>query len=568
MQGDVQAHRCVNPLTVELYHPTISGFSNFQFLEDTFGSFVPNRDGAVRRCFSLARMSRAKTLVREMIDPVGMLLYEHQQLSRTKTAVVECVFRFSFWRRFFLHKDEIKSLSSDDCLGYAIIQEIKLATGERRWNVFEAVFQPVLKSNWVIPRLGVYDFNVGGCSFCIRGNLYCQQDGLSTVCAHVALRTLISRVSPKHDISYKTIDDVARKVCDINLELGLTIQQIEAVLDDAHIEYEDFCYDRELICDKGKSTFISDDTPIERFIHAGVESGMGSLFGFKVECPETIDRRGRSSEMMTDGIKTDSRHIIPIFGHSFNGLSWINEAGRRYFRKNGASVLYTTGTCWTDGYLGHDDNVGPEVFIPQNYVRTKYHSYVLNLLKPSYHSTGVFVEDIARELLETYLGSKLPQSPSWSRRLCHMVRNTPTEIVYRAVSMTRCDYCKWLAQARDWAGMSESESDCLALEDELPSQLWIVEISCPHLYPGNLRKIGDMIFDAEKIKYKNKPHNGQNRQLFVLARFPSLYMLHPKIAVNSVDKNDKVLVYQQRASRICSHTPCITIGVGNVVSNV
>lgn len=566
MEDNVQEHRCVDPITIELYHPSSVGFSNFQFLEDSFGAFVANRDSAVRRCFSLARMLGTKTIVRELIEPSGMLLYEHQQIAQKYASGDRYVYRFSFWREFLFCKDELEKVTSEECLGYAIIQTISLRDGEKRLNVFEAVFQPVLKSNWVLPRIGVYDLNVGGCKFSIHGNLYCQQDGISTVCAHVALRTLISRVSPLHDISYEKIDRVARKVRDIDLELGLTIEQIEAVLDDAQLRYEDFCYDKDLISEEIKATFVSDDMPIERLIHSGVESGQGTLFGFKVDHKESSIPIKTTHEKS----KKDSRHIIPIFGHSFNGLSWFNEAGRQYFRNKHENALYATGTCWTDGYLGHDDNVGPEVFIPQNYVQDRYHSYVLNLLKPDYRSAGVFVEDIARELMETYIGAQLPKGHQWALRLRQMVRYSPTAIVYRAISVTRCDYCKWLMQTRDWAGAFESESDCLKLEKELPVQLWVVEVSCQHLYPCNLRKIGDIVFDAKKIDKRDRSRD-TDLPLFVLARFPALYMLHPQFAIDVDTKNEdngKALVYEKRGSRLCSHTPCIPVGAGSVISNV
>ena len=567
MLDDVQAHRCVPPIKIELYHPLLAGFSNFQFLEDSFESFAPNRDGAVRRCFSLARMLETATLVRELIDPAGMLLYQHEQLSRKRATVNGFIFRFSFWREFLVHEDEIKLLSNDDCLGYAIVQEIRLETGEARWNVFEAVFRSVTKPNWVLPHVGVYDFNVGGCRFSIRGNLYCQQDGLSTVCAHVALRTLISRVSPLHDISYEKIDQVAKEVHSIDLKLGLTIGQIEKVLEDAELEYEDFCYDKDLISEKGNAMFVSGDIPIERLIHAGVESGFGSLFGFKVESKVNGEANSCPSPLTAEA-KKDSRHIIPIFGHSFNGLAWFNEAGRQYFREKNVTLLYSTGTCWTDGYLGHDDNVGPEVFIPQNYVQSKYHSYVLNLLKSKYHCAGIFVEDVARELMETYIGKQLPKTTHWSRRLRQMVLHTPTEIVYRALSMTRRDYCKWLVQSRDWEGRFELETDCLLLEKELPELLWVVEVSCPHLYPGNLRKIGDIIFDARSITQKERSCSDQPTPLFSIARFPMLYMIHPRIVANTDDENDKGLAYGKRESRIFSHTSCIPVGVGKLIRNI
>ena len=61
------------------------------------------------------------------------------------------------------------------------------------------------------------------------------------------------------------------------------------------------------------------DFPYRKFLYSGVESGVGGLLGFNCG--------------------GDSRHIIPVFGHTFNKDTWASDAESAYFQV-GSGLCY------------------------------------------------------------------------------------------------------------------------------------------------------------------------------------------------------------------------------------
>ena len=81
----------------------------------------------------------------------------------------------------------------------------------------------------------------------------------------------------------------------------------------------------------------------------------------------------------------------------------------------------------------------------------------------------------------------------------------------------------------------------------LPKHLWMVEISFPHLFPVNERKIGEVILSAEE---------GASRMTrgVILIRLPSRYLLPVMEPGASVELENAPC--DEMASAIQSHTPC------------
>lgn len=100
-------------------------------------------------------------------------------------------------------------------------------------RVYESVTRPSRLPNNFVRGGQDWPCQVDGKMFKVNGYLYAQQNGLTNVCAHVALRSAAARFHAAGDMSYREmnrllgVDHVKVKTS------GLTYQQMQAVLEAA-----------------------------------------------------------------------------------------------------------------------------------------------------------------------------------------------------------------------------------------------------------------------------------------------------------------------------------------------
>lgn len=573
-----ERHRCVEAEKTEFHHFPESVFHH---IRTCYGSDCD----AIHRCFSLARLYGAKMYVDELIPTVGQLeddlldfVYrgkgkknsDADKISRKYAELVArpeqdkiyaahtdgscCAFkaqRISFWRKSLMGMSSDKRLSAlselknSDCIGYVILIKagsVKNQPDRIRWIVYESALDGRSALRGVMPQPAVYSFRVGSCIRKLSGRLYCQQNGRTSVCAHVAIRSMLSALLPEHDISYRRISDLAKYSGG-----PMTIAQIRRVFRTLGFTVHDW------VCDNRKR---NGKIPLYHCLYSGVESGAGSLLGFNI--------RNHTSEG-TDSSKRE-QHIIPVFGHTFNKHMWVNEASGYYFQsglKNPKSFLSDN---WVSTFIAHDDNVGPNVYIPRFYVEQFALSSVISVIprKADLHGrcyrAGVVAErtavawlqdDVLRHLQEWkgYYEDN-PWLDCLREALASGVSDPETSIarvVLRSVFISRDQYRRQLMQDRDRNGNIESREVVAGIVGKLPEELWMVEFSLPHLFPVNERKLGEILLDAN-------PHRKKRTRGVVLIRLPTRYLL-PESKCKVRNRLSAVDCYEQ-PSQIDSHMPC------------
>jgi len=294
----MEKHRCALPqkIRIESLDPP---FSCFERVEAAFG-----RNPAIHRCFSLARSFNAKTLVTEDIEAEGLIESENEELSELDPNFKPgSTKRISFWQTPFHQERKLSRLISDDLVGYAILKRDVIPGKKVRydgWHVFEAVFRKYDHKHNCVPCPGLYNLQVGSVRFSITGVLYGQQNGLNKACAHVAIRSLLSRFLPEKDVSYAEINETARlhAIGEYRPKDGLSVQQMRAVLKKCGVAFRDVDYDEAAKTNPD----VRQTQPYQKYLYAGIESGVGGLLGFSMSGP------------MAD----TSRHIVPFYGHTFN----------------------------------------------------------------------------------------------------------------------------------------------------------------------------------------------------------------------------------------------------------
>lgn len=419
-------------------------------------------------------------------------------------------------------------MSGKDLIGYAILKhDIVESTDYDHWHVFEAVFRKYPHPHNCVPASTVFKVTIGDKHYSVHGVLYCQQNALNKSCAHVALRSLISRHLPEGDIAYRKINDLA----EIHPESekkpgdGLTVAEIRKVLQGLGIGFRDIDYTQD--------DSLRETHPYQKFLYAGIESGAGGLLGFHLSGP-VVSSQG------------PPRHIIPFFGHTFNKDTWVPDAELSYFNLGG-SVGYVPSENWTSSFIGHDDNFGSNYCVPRLYVTQKQADYVVELLNKGAQYGGVQAEAVTLNFIYSLQSSLTKSSGNndWIKRLVEFIK--VKKIVLRAIFVPKSTYLKQLKSMADWDGKREDETIVELLEKLLPDNIWVVEISLPQLFPANERKIGEVLLNP--YEPVDAEHDVDFR-LFLMARLPCFYFFLKSFETTRPD-------FLRISSKIQSHMPLI-----------
>jgi hypothetical protein len=518
------AHRTVLSCTTPLIQSFDAPFSVFSFAEKFSGG------SAFHRCFSLARSFLTQTLVIETIPSVGILEEENEEICALGYALSkQPIYRFSFWSETIGSASEIQHLQSKQLIGYVILkcdQHIDShGQTQERWHVFEAVFQKYQHDHNCVPRQVSYPVRVGEVVFEVRGVLYCQQNALNKACAHVAMRSLISRIVKEGDVSYAWLNRVARQATEGGVYCprdGLTPLQIRAVFDALGVKYRDMDY--------SGHPQLREIHPYQKYLYAGIESGYGGLLGFKMDGPEAHN----------------DRHIIPFYGHTFNKDTWVPDAQISYFNIGG-KVGYIPSESWTSSFIGHDDNFGANFCVPRLYAKPENVEYVVELFGIGVQYSGVTAEVLGLQFLYSLCPYMTAATNIWVARLNFYSHPSRQRVVLRALSVSSERYIEHLRTIQDWDGNRENIELIDLMTPLLPKMLWIVEVSLPHLFPANEHKLGEIVLDATRVPDEEAD---VDFNLFVFARLPKQYIVNTK---NNSNKPDFASV----PSFLCSHVELI-----------
>lgn len=531
---DSQCHRTQSPSLGTTFQDLSAPFSSFDFIDRHFAASL-----AIRRCFSLARSNQdCKTLTIEKIGEMGLLLDENDDLRNRGCFTATDIYRLGFWTVPISDNKDFQKVSGDSLYGYAIIKCDGRSQDQARWYVFESVFRKYDHPHNCVSDPATYTVNIGSKLFEIPGVLYCQQNGITKACAHVALRSLLSRILPSRDVSYADINAIAAPLAIGGANYydparGLSADQMRAVLNHFGVAYLDIDY---TVGEKspGESP-MRKFLPYQKLVYSGVESGYGAMVGFNMPNPN-------------DPLKP-FRHIIPFYGHTFNKDTWVSDAEPCYFSFKGGG--YIPSESWTSSFIGHDDNFGCNFCVPRLYITPSQADYVIELLHQDVRFNGLKAELAAISILPE-LVKFLDKENVWQRRLEGAFKSPVAQVILRSVCITPKQYFAHLSQLEDWLGNSEDNRlvEGWASTPSWPAKMWVVEVSLPQLFPANERKIGEIVLDATTDFDMSRKIPALSTLMF--ARLPGSYFLQD--VANASDGGLNLHVWN---SCIQSHVPVL-----------
>ena len=480
-------------------------FSAFDFVEDRFSGSPP-----IRNLFSMSRAREGKTLVLEVVPATDGVAEENEDLAVQDSEFRSlAVIRVSFWDCVFEGDDPVPD---GGCLGYAILKNDCLAKqGRIGWFIYEAVFGINQHAHNYINAAAEFEFSCRGAKVSVRGCLYAQQNTVNKTCAQVAIRSIASTYLGRNDISYRQINELAKVHNPAFVASdGMSNDEIVYVLSELGLNV--------IPTDYGlfESEFpqIREAYPYPKPVYSGIEGGCGALVSFRLDGPDA----------------PAVGHVIPFFGHTFNGDAWAPVAGPAYFRI-GESVRYLPSRAWTSNFLIHDDNFGANLCIPQNFLDRAHVQCVFELLPQGWTYSGTLAEGAAAGYFYSLLPNLVPSNElPWLRRLREYVGQQ--RLILRHIPITKKDYLAQLRKGKDWDGNQEERESLDDLELSVTGEIfWMVEVSVPEIFNTNKRKLGEILLDASQ-----EISDETDGTSFVLARFPGLFLFFDQMS----DEGDPV----------------------------
>jgi len=497
-------------------HDVCRPFSNFKFCENNLKDI-----STFKRILSQARRNGVKAMIVEKIPLSEELERENHDLmiSTPEDFKEGQAFRISLFSKKIEEKsvDNIKNLSDEDFLGYAIIKKnIFKNTNDPKYKdqeyiLFESVTRPPLcHANYILVK-NSFKVKIAGNIFTITGTPFFQQNGLTNVCAHSSLRTLISLTQSDYILTpHKINDELDIDLSKYKMEKGngLDSSQIKEIIKKNRLGFFDFNGNANSY--KGKERL-----PYQKFLYASIESGFAGLLGFELTTPKG---------------KTEN-HIVPVIGHIFNEEAWVPRAEKSYFKMG--ETGYIPSESWSDSFIIHDDNFGSYYSLPYKYLELKNIRFCLGILPDKIKSDPIAIEPIALIFLDEILSdlsghedALFNQFP-WLYRLLKYYSNG--RVILRTILMKKSSYTKHLSQMESWEGEKINKKMINMYNRFLPNSFWVVEISIPELFSANRRKLGEILIRSDVVI---KPEIQPDPSLFLFAHLPACLAIvnsNPKI---------------------------------------
>lgn len=527
----------------------------------------PQSCRTLHRVVSLMRKMGAQTLVKEDLACRGELATELAATERRCGDSVEFkAYRWSFFSTR-VTKDLLPYTTDDEYLGYVVFIDLQLPDGSNRRYVYESVISvPSFHNGKSLP-LGFglpksylhcvrrYCGWIGEHRFSVSGTFFSQQNNLTHVCAHAALRWLLNNVPERLEkvVSYEDVNSVLG-IDHVNQTVGqypgetaakgLARRTLEEVLD--HYKH------KFIVADFTQK--MGEPQEYWRFIYSVIESGYPCLVFFTAKDAVT-------------------RHVVAVVGHTLCSDNWEADARPTYGgrRRHGppSRAEYLPAASWVDHFIIHDDNYGMYFCMPAKALSRPTEPLkpfqvvgALGILPVKPNLQPLDAEAYAASILLAILYPKrLLGNWGWLERLRQGNEKLSESTVLRTLLVSKETYQDHLRSIEDVQGnqLKDTEINTLLGHQEIPSHFWVTEVTLADVYTANKRKLGEVLFRIEASETKRRADKDYYTKIFspcIGIRLPGNIVV-PKVERNVVhaDFTPTELVGHVPMMRTCRASP-------------
>lgn len=371
------------------------------------------------------------------------------------------------------HGQDLAGVSSANIIGQVTIITFPMMSGPRSY-VYEALIRlPGKKAgaeqllNNHISIVGDLRITLGDFEHVVSGSYFCQQNGVTSICGHCAVRMLI-RTLTSSPVSVQMLN----QLWDYDPHTrSISTSQVAAAL--RHFGMTPVLYDL-------------------------TQKSVGADAGWDI--PALLADSASATLLVLGGKSVD--HIVPLLGHTVNSDEW-HPIGATLHRHGEDTA--SSSSLWTDHLVIHDDLLGPYYCLskagllharPAN-LEPKL---VITVLPLNVLVSPSQAENFARQILCNLINKLKPLDMAKGRWWQHLVDGRERR-VFRTTLITRDAYLASLpdAEDEDWIKAQLAAS--------LPDRMWMSEISVPNLFLANRAKLGEILIspnafpddDPEKI---------------------------------------------------------------------
>lgn len=440
----------------------------------------------------MMRKMNVQCFVREKLKIEGEVEEERADAEkRVGEAVVASATRITFFREFPPNGDW-RQCASEEILGYAVLVQLAWVGGKRMYILEAGTRIPSLRlvgsdkpqavgiANHYVHCHRELQTAIGPESdkvkFAFDGTFFCQQNNLTHVCAHAALRIAInsSPVGSGVKLTNRMINDLLR----IDHSKGA----VEALRNYDETEGLRTAQIAEVVKKMGWSPMIQDfvadpEIDYEDFVYPVVESACPLILGIH---------------------NVSTAHVVTVLGHTLNTDRWTPEARRGY----GAYPIshYISTTAWADHFIVSDDNIGPHVTIPTDSIKNLlvpkhnpnlHAGLAIGLMPLPVTTSGYEVEQLASSMASRLLKLAKHRKERWFEKLKNH------SLVCRTLLRFKTDYISTMTDGVDSEEHQLDATEVATLRRTLPDQFWVTELTVPNLYSGNKHKLGEVICKAD-----------------------------------------------------------------------
>lgn len=368
-------------------------------------------------------------------------------------------------------------LKRADVIGQAVLVTYPTKEGGRHSFVFEAFFRlcardgEYLLLNHHVPIAAAFDLSVANQTVKLVGSYFCQQNGISSVCAHSAVRTLLMNRSRRR-ISISELN----KAWDIDPAAGkVGVKNVAASLEALNLTVTRYDF-----LARRPADAMSNDG-IWSLLASLAESGTPTLLVFET------------------GPKSD--HVVPVLGHTLNSDEWHPHGALSHLDDQHQT---TSSSLWIDHLIINDDQLGPyfcisrtglfETATTPNAIRPKY---VIALLPDGFDNSPYAAETLARAEFKRLLASAasiFSDPPRWIT----LLQTTAERRIFRTILTTREEYLASLRSGLKGETTSETQAILGEVAAKLPDSFWMCEVSLPNILLANRAKLGEILVSTSK----------------------------------------------------------------------
>ena len=406
-------------------------------------------------------------------------------------------------------KQDLTSLKKhqEQYLGFCVLRPLESQ------KVVIAIIKPIEDKNypkrWFILCRQIFpvEINIGhgdSQTLEVDGFAFIQQDGQLGCCSHVALamadRFLINEEKPER--KYKPhqpylIGDIVESVSSVSEVKrlipteGLRPMQISEAL--KKMGYSPLVYeygqDRER------------PFPPERVIYHYLESKIPIIVGIPTAA---------------------GKHALTVIGHSFEPDLWWALAEKPYYNSRPSGVDHHCSTTWLQNFIVHDDNFGPYLTIPKEFIwaASRETLIVMVPLPPNVNITGEEAETIAYVLLvsATRIAAEETNVTQEDGKYFNIFREhlQNEDLVLRT----------WLLPSEQFKKQYVSPAVAEYYNNlKMPNKIWLTEVSIPELFCQARLRLGEVIID---------PTAAKTRTCFLAIHLPG-YMIFRNVDTEELD---------------------------------